>query len=103
MWYVFFCGGREKPIGGSGQRSARTPSLSRPPHAVSHDPSPCTTARTASSTTAPPNTYQQKQQALLSQMLIEGYGCAPDPEAAERWAARARRRGYRMQGVYCTI
>ena len=36
-------------------------------------------------------------------MLIEGYGCAPDPAAAERWAARARRRGYRMEGVYCTI
>ena len=45
----------------------------------------------------------QKQQALLSQMLIEGYGCTPDPVAAERWAARARRRGYRMEGVYCTI
>jgi len=48
-------------------------------------------------------THTQKQQALLSQMLIEGYGCTPDPAAAERWAARARRRGYRMEGVYCTI
>ena len=45
----------------------------------------------------------QKQQALLSQMLTEGYGCAPDPEAAASWAARARRRGYRQDGVYCRL
>jgi len=44
-----------------------------------------------------------KQQALLAQMLTEGYGCAADPEAARTWADKAKRRGYRMRGVYCTI
>jgi TPR repeat protein len=36
-------------------------------------------------------------------MLAEGYGCRKDPEAAAQWAAKARRRGGRMQGVYCTL
>mmetsp|Transcript_40974 Transcript_40974/g.97350 ORF Transcript_40974/g.97350 Transcript_40974/m.97350 type:complete len:105 (-) Transcript_40974:411-725(-) len=44
-----------------------------------------------------------KQQALLAEMLLEGYGCAPDPEAAREWAEKARRRGYRMRGVYCEL
>jgi TPR repeat protein len=44
-----------------------------------------------------------KAQALLGQMLIEGYGCKADPEKGKEWAERARRRGYRMQGVYCEI
>ena len=46
---------------------------------------------------------EQKQQALLGQMLIEGYGCSPDPEAAKAWIDKARRRGYRMAGTYCEI
>ncbi len=49
--------------------------------------------------TCPP----QKAQALLGQMLIEGYGCESDPEKGREWAEKARRRGYRMQGVYCEI
>ena len=44
-----------------------------------------------------------KQQALLAQMLTEGYGCRADPEAAKGWADKAKRRGYRMRGVYCSI
>lgn len=44
-----------------------------------------------------------KQQALLAQMLTEGYGCVADPEAARTWSDKAKRRGYRMRGVYCTI
>ncbi len=45
----------------------------------------------------------QKQQALLGQMLMEGYGCERDPEAGKEWADKAKRRGYRMEGVYCRI
>lgn len=44
-----------------------------------------------------------KQQALLAQMLTEGYGCQADLEAAKAWADKAKRRGYRMRGVYCSI
>lgn len=44
-----------------------------------------------------------KQQALLAQMLTEGYGCHADLEAAKAWADKAKRRGYRMRGVYCSI
>lgn len=45
----------------------------------------------------------QKAQALLGQMLIEGYGCQADPAKGREWADKARRRGYRMDGVYCKI
>jgi hypothetical protein len=45
----------------------------------------------------------QKQQALLGQMLIEGYGCEADPVQGKEWIERARRRGYRMSGVYCEL
>ena len=45
----------------------------------------------------------QKQQALLGQMLLEGYGCDPDPVAAKEWIDKARRRGYRMSKVYCEL
>jgi len=45
----------------------------------------------------------QKAQALLGQMLMEGYGCEADPEKGKKLAEKARRRGYRMQGVYCEI
>ena len=45
----------------------------------------------------------QKAQALLGQMLIEGYGCEADPAKGREWAEKARRRGYRMDGVYCKI
>lgn len=45
----------------------------------------------------------QKAQALLGQMLIEGYGCQADPVKGREWAEKARRRGYRMDGVYCKI
>lgn len=44
-----------------------------------------------------------KQQALLGQMLAEGYGCQKDPKAAEEWTEKARKRGYRMDGVYCKL
>lgn len=92
-------------------------------------PSPSSTAAPAgpsSSTSAPPTAplsvvvtdavkrwYQDaereaargdvKQQALLAQMLTEGYGCHADLEAAKGWADKAKRRGYRMRGVYCSI
>jgi hypothetical protein len=36
-------------------------------------------------------------------MLIEGYGCEPDAVKGRELAEKARRRGYRMQGVYCEI
>lgn len=45
----------------------------------------------------------QKQQALLGQMLIEGYGCEADPLHGREWTEKARRRGYRMSGVYCEL
>jgi TPR repeat protein len=45
----------------------------------------------------------QKQQALLGQMLLEGYGCEADPAAAKEWIEKARRRGYRMSRVYCEL
>ena len=45
----------------------------------------------------------QKQQALLGQMLQEGYGCKADTPAGKEWADKARRRGYRMSGVYCEL
>ena len=45
----------------------------------------------------------QKQQALLGQMLVEGYGCTADPAAGKDWIDKARRRGYKMSGVYCEI
>ncbi|KAI8472363.1 MAG: hypothetical protein J3K34DRAFT_414543 [Monoraphidium minutum] len=44
-----------------------------------------------------------KQQALVSQMFAEGYGCARDPAAAAEWAEKARLRGYKMKGVYCEL
>lgn len=44
-----------------------------------------------------------KQQALLSQMLAEGYGCQQNLRAAGKWAERARMRGYKMKGVYCEL
>lgn len=44
-----------------------------------------------------------KQQALLGQMMIEGYGCKPNPELGREWTERARKRGYKMAGVYCEI
>ncbi|GBF98124.1 hypothetical protein Rsub_10871 [Raphidocelis subcapitata] len=44
-----------------------------------------------------------KQQALVAQMLQQGYGTDRDPAAAARWADKARRRGYRMNGVYCEL
>lgn len=44
-----------------------------------------------------------KAQALLGQMLIEGYGCEEDAVKGREWAEKARRRGYRMDGVYCKI
>ena len=47
--------------------------------------------------------YVQKQQALLGQMLAEGYGCPKDAAAGKEWADKARRRGYRMAGVYCEL
>lgn len=39
----------------------------------------------------------QKAQALLGQMLIQGYGCKADPDKGREWVEKARRRGYRMQ------
>ena len=45
----------------------------------------------------------QKQQALLGQMLMEGYGCERDAAAGKEWSDKARRRGYRMAGVYCEL
>jgi TPR repeat protein len=45
----------------------------------------------------------QKQQALLGQMLLEGYGCDRDPAAGREWVDKAKRRGYRMEGVYCEL
>ena len=45
----------------------------------------------------------QKQQALLGQMLLEGYGCDVNQSAARMWVDKARRRGYRMAGVYCEL
>ncbi len=47
--------------------------------------------------------YLQKQQALLGQMLLEGYGCDRDPAAGREWVDKAKRRGYRMEGVYCEL
>ncbi|BDA41757.1 hypothetical protein COCOBI_02-5500 [Coccomyxa sp. Obi] len=44
-----------------------------------------------------------KQQALLGQMLLEGYGCERDSAAGKEWVDKARRRGYRMAGVYCEL
>jgi TPR repeat protein len=44
-----------------------------------------------------------KQQALLGQMLLEGYGCDRDPAAGREWVDKAKRRGYRMEGVYCEL
>lgn len=44
-----------------------------------------------------------KQQALLSQMYAEGYGCEKNPKAAKEWADRAKSRGYMMKGVYCEL
>ncbi|KAK9827126.1 hypothetical protein WJX74_007284 [Apatococcus lobatus] len=44
-----------------------------------------------------------KQQALLGQMLTEGYGCTADAAAGKDWIDKARRRGYKMSGVYCEI
>lgn len=45
----------------------------------------------------------QKQQALLGQMLLEGYGCDVNQSAARMWVDKAKRRGYRMAGVYCEL
>mmetsp|Transcript_5713 Transcript_5713/g.14678 ORF Transcript_5713/g.14678 Transcript_5713/m.14678 type:complete len:366 (+) Transcript_5713:92-1189(+) len=44
-----------------------------------------------------------KMQALLGEMLQEGYGCDADPEAGREWAAKAKKRGYRMRRVYCEL
>lgn len=44
-----------------------------------------------------------RTQALLAQMLAEGYGCKQDLEESRRWAERARSRGYQMSGVYCEL
>jgi len=44
-----------------------------------------------------------KQQALLGEMMREGYGCERDPVGGQEWAAKARRRGYSMSGVYCEL
>lgn len=44
-----------------------------------------------------------KAMALLGQMLMEGYGCDVDVERGRQFAERARRRGYRMERVYCEI
>lgn len=44
-----------------------------------------------------------KQQALLGQMLLEGYGCEQNQSAARMWIDKAKRRGYRMAGVYCEL
>eukprot|EP00878_Enallax_costatus_P002370 GHUV01002546.1.p1 GENE.GHUV01002546.1~~GHUV01002546.1.p1 ORF type:complete len:235 (+),score=18.02 GHUV01002546.1:79-783(+) len=44
-----------------------------------------------------------KQQALLSQMYAEGYGCKQDMEQSRVWSERARLRGYQMVGVYDAI
>ncbi|DBA95328.1 TPA: hypothetical protein ACH3X3_013215 [Trebouxia sp. C0006] len=44
-----------------------------------------------------------KQQALLGQMLLEGYGCDVNQAAARMWVDKAKRRGYRMAGVYCEL
>lgn len=44
-----------------------------------------------------------KAMALLGQMLMEGYGCDVDIDLGKKWADKARRRGYRMQRVYCEI
>ena len=49
------------------------------------------------------NSVLQKAQALLGQMLMEGYGCEADPVQGRELSEKARRRGYRMQGVYCEI
>lgn len=45
----------------------------------------------------------QKAAALLGNMMIQGYGCKADPERGRVWVEKARRKGYRMQGVYCEI
>ncbi len=45
----------------------------------------------------------QKQQALLGQMLMEGYGCQANPASGRMWSEKAQRRGYRMSGVYCEL
>lgn len=44
-----------------------------------------------------------KAMALLGQMLMEGYGCDVDVERGKQLSEKARRRGYRMQRVYCEI
>jgi hypothetical protein len=50
-----------------------------------------------------PSSPPPLSQALLAQMLAQGYGCKQDPEEARRWAERARARGYSMSGVYCEL
>jgi len=47
--------------------------------------------------------FTRHVQALLAQMLAEGYGCKQDLEESRRWAERARCRGYQMSGVYCEL
>lgn len=42
-------------------------------------------------------------QALLGQMLVEGYGTPKDVQNGQEWTEKARRRGYKMQGVYCEL
>ncbi len=44
-----------------------------------------------------------KALAMQAQMLMEGYGCEADPALGRELAEKARRRGYRMAGVYCEI
>ena len=41
----------------------------------------------------------QKQQALLGEMLAEGYGCEPNAATSKIWIDKARKRGYRLAGV----
>lgn len=44
-----------------------------------------------------------KAQALLGQMLAEGYGCEKDLSASKEWIEKSWMRGYRMMGVYCEL
>ena len=91
---------------------AAAASSSAPPSSTSASPAP-TAPLSVIVTDAVKRWYQDaereaargdvKQQALLGQMLAEGYGCSADSEAAKSWADKAKRRGYRMRGVYCSI
>mmetsp|Transcript_2414 Transcript_2414/g.8389 ORF Transcript_2414/g.8389 Transcript_2414/m.8389 type:complete len:164 (+) Transcript_2414:284-775(+) len=43
------------------------------------------------------------QSAMLGQMLSEGYGCTKNDAKAAEWTKLAKKRGHRMDGVYCAI